>query len=247
MDNYKKQIMVGGPTDPLPGFDLQPTLDAQNYFAADYVDAWNSMNPEDVDRADYLIMPGGPPDVCPDLYGEENAGSHDLDGELDRIQLAMVDRAVKQRKPILGLCRGHQLVSAYFGASMIQHLKEDIHHTDPINPHFHKIYNVPGTYFYSVYGDVMTTNSFHHQALKKIPDCFRVISLWCKDDETAQHYLKLATEGKLTEGSDECVIEAVEHKDYPYLGLQYHPELEKLSACRHINRVRIRDYFYTMK
>lgn len=130
---------------------------------------------------------------------------------------------------------------------MIQHLKEDIHHTDPINPHFHKIYNVPGTYFYSVYGDVMTTNSFHHQALKKIPDCFRVISLWCKDDETAQHYLKLATEGKLTEGSDECVIEAVEHKDYPYLGLQYHPELEKLSACRHINRVRIRDYFYTMK
>jgi len=247
MKDYRKQIMVGGPTEPIPGTDVQPTLDAQSYFAQDYVNVWNSMNPEDVDRADYLIIPGGVPDASPALYGEENKGSEDIDEELDRIQLAMIDRAVKQHKPILGICRGHQLACIYFGGSIIQRLKDEIHHTDLENPHFHKVYNVPGTYFYNVYKDVMKVNSGHHQALKKLPADFRVLSLWCKDDETAEHYLKLAAEGKLTEGSDECVIEAVEHKNYPYLGLQYHPELEGGFLCKHIDRARVRDYFYAMK
>ncbi len=85
------------------------------------------------------------------------------------------------------------------------------------------------------------------EALKKIPDCLRVLSLWCKDDETAEHYLKLSADRKLTEGSDECVIEAVEHKHYPFLGLQFHPELGGNFLCRDIDRARIRDYFYSMK
>jgi len=247
MQDYRKQLMVAGQTGLPPGFDLRLTIDAQNYFAADYVDAWISMNPSDVDRADYLLVPGGVPDISPALYGEENKGSHDVDEELDRIQLSIIDRAVQQRKPILGICRGYQLVCAYFGGSMIQDLKVPIHHTDPVNPHFHKTFNVPGSYFYTVYQGAMTVNSGHHQALKKIPDCIRVLSLWCKDDETAEHYLKLAAEEKLTEGSDECVIEAVEHKSYPFLGLQFHPELGNNFLCRHIDRTRIRDYFYAMK
>jgi len=247
MQDHRKQLMVAGATEPLPGFDIHPTFDAQTYFAADYLDAWVSMKPEDVDRADYLLVPGGIPDISPALYGEENKGSHDVDEELDRLQLDIIDRAVKQHKPILGICRGLQLVCAYFGGSMIQDLKASIHHTDAENPHFHKIYNVPGSYFYTVYKEAMTVNSGHHQALKKIPDCIRVLSLWAKDDETAEHYLKLAAEEKLTEGSDECVIEAVEHKDNPFLGLQYHPELESNFLCRHIDRARIRDYFYAMK
>lgn len=247
MKDYRKQIMVAGSTEPLPGFEIHPTLDAETYFAADYVRTWISLNPEDVDQADYLIVPGGVPDINPARYGEENMGSHDIDDELDQIQLDIIDRAFQQRKPILGICRGLQLVNCYLGGSMIQHLKEDIHHIDAVNPHFHKIYNVPGTYFYTVYKDSMTANSGHHQALKKIPDCLQVLSLWSKDDETAEGYLQLAAEGKLAEGSDECVIEAVEHKDYPFLGLQYHPELEKNFLCRHIDRARIRDYFYAMK
>lgn len=246
MKDYRKQIMVAGRTAPIPGTKIQPTLDAQSYFAEDYVEAWNSMDPEDVDRADYLIVPGDIPDTNPALYGEENTASL-VDEELDRIQLAIIDRAVQQRKPILGICRGHQLVTAYFGGTLIQDLKEEIHHTDMEAPHFHKIYNVPGTYFYNVYTDIMTANSGHHQAIKKLPKDFRVLSLWCRDDETAEHYLKLAAEEKLTEGSDECVIEAVEHKSYPFLGLQYHPELGGNFLCRHIDRARIRDYFYTMK
>lgn len=246
MDDYRKQVMVAGPTDP-PDADIQGTLDTKNYFASDYVETWNSMNPDNVDRADYLIVPGEAPDVCPSLYGETISGSRDIDEELDRIQLAMIDRAVKLHKPILGICRGNQLVSVYFGATLIQDLKETIHHADLLNPHFHKVYNVPGSYFYTVYKEATTINSIHHQAIKKIPDCLRVLSLWCKDDETAQYYLRLAAEEKLTEGNDECVIEAVEHKDYPFLGLQYHPELESNFLCRHIDRARIRDYFYAMK
>lgn len=247
MQDYRNQVMVGGPTEPIPGMDIQPTLDAQRYFALDNVNVWNSMNPEAVDRADYLIIPGGVPDVSPALYGEGNAGSQNVDEDLDRIQLAMIDRAVQRHIPILGICRGLQLASVYFGATLIQDLKETIHHTDVTNPHFHKVYNVPGSYFYSVYKDTMNINSGHHQALKKIPDCFRVLALWCKDDESATRCLKLVAEEKLIEGSDECVIEAVEHKSYPFFGLQFHPELEGSFLCRNIDRARIRDYFYAMK
>ncbi len=106
MRDHRKQLMVAGQTGPLPEFDLRLTIDAQNYFAADHVDAWISMDPVDVDRADYLIIPGGAPDISPSLYGEENKGSHDVDEDLDRIQLSIIDRAVQQRKPILGICRG---------------------------------------------------------------------------------------------------------------------------------------------
>lgn len=247
MSDQRKQIMIGGPVEPFPGIDIIAAIDTMEFFAQDYVDAWCSMNPADVDHADYVVIPGGVPDIDPELYGETNTASHDIDKEMDRIQLEIIDRAVRQRKPLMGICRGLQLACAYFGGTIIQDIEEEVHKTDLENPHFHKIYNVPGSYFYSVYKDSVKINSAHHQAIRKLPPRFKVTGLWCQDDKTAEKYLKLAAEGKLMEGNDECIIETVEHMDYPFLGLQWHPEMEGAFLCKHIDRTRIRDYFYTMK
>ena len=50
----------------------------------------------------------------PELYGEENQGSMNLDRTLDDEQMAMIDAAVKAKKPILAICRGMQLVNGLF-------------------------------------------------------------------------------------------------------------------------------------
>lgn len=72
---------------------------------------------------DGVIVPGGLPDVSPAYWNEENKACHVVDEEMDRQQMAMIDRAVKLCKPIIGFCRGLQLVSVYFGASLIQDIE----------------------------------------------------------------------------------------------------------------------------
>ena len=79
-----------------------------------------SLDPKVVEECDGILFPGGLPDVDPALYGEENQGSKNLDRELDELQLAVVDAAVKAKKPILAICRGMQLVNIYFGGTIIQ-------------------------------------------------------------------------------------------------------------------------------
>ena len=60
-----------------------------------------TLDPKDIEDCDGVIFPGGLPDVDPELYGEENRGSMNLDRTLDDEQMAMIDAAVKAKKPIL--------------------------------------------------------------------------------------------------------------------------------------------------
>ena len=73
----------------------------------------------EVNDFDGLIMPGGY-DVYPKWYGEEIAGSLKMDRELDSLQFAVLDRFMKAGKPVLGICRGHQILNIYFGGTLVQ-------------------------------------------------------------------------------------------------------------------------------
>ncbi|MFR8392047.1 MAG: gamma-glutamyl-gamma-aminobutyrate hydrolase family protein [Pilosibacter sp.] len=87
-----------------------------------------TLDPKDIEDCDGVIFPGGLPDVDPELYGEENQGSMNLDRTLDDEQMAMIDAAVKAKKPILAICRGMQLVNVYFGGTLIQDLENGTMH-----------------------------------------------------------------------------------------------------------------------
>ncbi len=97
-------------------------------FNSEVGKCFGSLNPKDITKCDGLIFPGGVANVNPKLYGETNTACGIIDDRMDALQLAMIRRAVELRKPIFGIYRGYQLVSVYFGATMIQDISNGEYH-----------------------------------------------------------------------------------------------------------------------
>ncbi|MCI6567917.1 MAG: gamma-glutamyl-gamma-aminobutyrate hydrolase family protein [Dysosmobacter sp.] len=241
------KILIAGPDGCYPGVDIDLNVETTAYFESEQVECFSSMNPDDIEKCDGVIVPGGLPDVSPAYWDEENTGCHVVDEEMDRQQMAMIKRAVELRKPMLGICRGLQLVVVYFGGTLIQDITYEKEHCYEVgNPRFHMIRNVPGTFMNQLYGDKMKSNSGHHQAIKKLPSGFRVSQLWCADEKQYDACIALAEAGELHEGTEECIIEAIYHEEYPFIGLQWHPELKGELWCKHLDLSKIPAYFCKM-
>ena len=84
--------------------------------------------PADPSGYDGLLLPGGG-DIDPQRYGQEVNGSRWVKPELDALQFAVLDAFVKAKRPVFGICRGHQLLNVYFGGSLIQDIESPIQHS----------------------------------------------------------------------------------------------------------------------
>lgn len=160
---------------------------------------------EETDFSSYdgLILPGGA-DIDPELFGEENWGCRKIQRERDILQLTITDHFVKAKKPILGVCKGHQILNVYFGGTVMQHIPEyEIHQWDEATEQdqTHDSCCREGCFLEKLYGREFPINSAHHQALGTLAPCFREI----------QH----STDG---------VLEGMVHNTLPIIGLQWHPE-----------------------
>ncbi|RRJ24557.1 gamma-glutamyl-gamma-aminobutyrate hydrolase family protein [Lachnoanaerobaculum gingivalis] len=175
-----------------------------------YIDALKENDIEviatlDVDEAikcDGLLLPGGG-DIDPVYYGEEMNGSDEPDRELDKAQRDILDAFVKAKKPILGICRGMQLINIYFGGSLHQDLvTRDIHTRKNGNDSIHSVKSVEeGNLFEKFYGKIFNINSAHHQGTKKLGKGLKEVLR-----------------------SDDGVCEAVIHEELPIIATQFHPE-----------------------
>lgn len=190
-----------------------------------------SLDPEKVSECDGILVPGGLPDVDPALYGEENQGSMNLDRELDDLQLAVIDAAVKAKKPMLTICRGMQLVNVYFGGTLIQDLENGpMHAYVPNENKLHDTLIVKGTPFAMLYGENGIVNSAHHQAVRKPGKGFRITQVWLSGklnkDEREEWIRKIENEESLeVECKRTCIIEGMMHRELPIIAVQWHPEL----------------------
>lgn len=165
-------------------------------------------SPEDVGDFDGLLITGGA-DVSPHRYGEEVCGSVNINEELDAYELALVRAFVKAKKPILGICRGYQLINVYFGGSLIQHIDTADSHRGKGDA-VHTVDSIEDSLLTRLYGRHFAVNSSHHQALKKLGSGLR-----------------------LTQVSDsEGVAEGYEHTSLPIIGVQWHPERTTLAHAR---------------
>lgn len=158
-------------------------------------------------RCDGLLLSGGE-DVDPFYYGQtptEKCG--EIAKERDHAELKMLEAFLATGKPILGICRGAQLMNVYFGGTLHQDIKEisSCSHTDwkHKNKGNHKVTLQPLTRLAEIYGqEQLTVNSLHHQAVAK----------------TAPVLITSAV-------SEDGITEAVEHPDHPFcIGVQWHPE-----------------------
>jgi Predicted glutamine amidotransferases len=156
---------------------------------------------------DKVLLTGGE-DVSPQLYGEE---PHNYLGktslERDFFELAVIEAAIEENKPILGVCRGLQILNVKFGGSLYQDLRlsdSTLKHMQvPTKQEFpiHSI-SVDQTSPLNFLGEKYFVNSFHHQAIKKLANNFKPIA----------------------KASDD-IIEAVIDQEKRILGIQWHPEV----------------------
>ncbi len=155
----------------------------------------------DASPYDGLLLPGGG-DMDPSFFGQPNRGSVSIDRELDLRQLAALEAFLQAGKPVLGICRGIQLINVCFGGSLIQNLAEPHIHRTAKGDALHPASCPEGSLLARLYGRTsFTVNSAHHQALDRIGKGLTVI--------------QTAPDG---------VVEAVAHETLPILAVQWHPE-----------------------
>lgn len=162
-----------------------------------------------VKKLDGVVLSGGA-DIDPDYLEELPIDGIDINPERDKPELILIKLLIDRHVPILGICRGMQMLSAALGGKLYQdiytqHNVDCICHSQKIARGLtsHSVNIQKDTLLYSIMNtDCLNVNSFHHQAVKSVPKGF-VVSAVAQDG----------------------IIEAMESVDYqPILGVQWHPE-----------------------
>lgn len=119
-----------------------------------------------VARLDGVVIAGGP-DVEPARYGAEpEPRTGPPHRTRDGWELALIDAALASGTPLLGICRGMQLLNVALGGTLVQHLEghavcQGVFGSHPVKP-------VPGTLYGSIVPDEDAVPTYHHQAVDRL-------------------------------------------------------------------------------
>ncbi|MGY0057068.1 gamma-glutamyl-gamma-aminobutyrate hydrolase family protein [Streptomyces sp. LZ34] len=134
-------------------------------------------------RLDGLVISGGP-DVEPARYGAE---PHERTGpparERDRWELALIEAALEDGIPLLGICRGMQLLNVAHGGTLVQHLEG--HVGPPGVFERHEVKPVPGTLLARIAPESVSVPTYHHQAVDRLGEGL-VVSAQATGDGTVE-------------------------------------------------------------
>lgn len=174
-----------------------------------------------IDSIDKLILAGGQ-NVSPKFYHRTQTATGALLESRDVFELALIDEALKQNKPIFAVCRGLQIMNVFFGGTLEQDLQkvtEIKHMQDPIprDEPSHDLLTAQGSLVNQIYGDRTQVNSFHYQGVQKLASGLTETA-WCPDG----------------------VVEAFENQEQRILALQWHPDFaferqaQEMAAFRYV-------------
>lgn len=175
-----------------------------------------------LEQLDGFVFQGGS-DMAPQSYGEEPIGIWRGDPYRDKFELKLMDFAIKNSKPVFGICRGFQLMNVYFGGTLYQDIatqcpEADLHRSAELYDTVkHPVNFVKGSYLDKLYRGVERpyVNTVHHQAIKAL----------------GKELVVYAT-------SDDNMIEAFGYLNEPegkVFGVQWHPEFSGTLVGEVIN------------
>lgn len=190
--------------------DVFITAYAQSVAHAGGVPVWLSRKADPGDLATALdgVLIAGGQDIDPRMYGEL-PGPHStvLDPARDRFEAELVRAALRLHRPVLGICRGIQLINVALGGSLVGDLAigDGESHAFLGYPAWHRSHGVQlatGSRLAAMLGAFATVNSYHHQCIHRLGD-------------------GLVATGR----APDDVIEAVELPGADVIGVQWHPEM----------------------
>ena len=163
-------------------------------------------------QMDGFVFQGGD-DLAPETYGEEPIGRWRGDPFRDAYELRILEYAIRHDKPVFGICRGFQLMNAYFGGTLYQDIAtqrpDALQHRDAerYDQLHHEIVLVEGKLLDRLQREevVRTVNSVHHQAIKEVGKGLEVLATSSEDGLVEAFQWTKAEEGKV-------------------VGVQWHPE-----------------------
>ncbi|CAN5217277.1 hypothetical protein BH09BAC1_BH09BAC1_11980 [soil metagenome] len=151
---------------------------------------------------DALVVQGGA-DMAPESYGEEpiENGRWRGDKYRDEYELALIDYFIKRGKPVMGICRGFQVLNVYFGGTLYQDIAtqrpESIKHRDAVeyDQLNHEVALVEGTFLDALYTNDPSRliNSIHHQGVKELGKDLQVLAT-CKEDGLIEAFTNTGTD-----------------------------------------------------
>ena len=150
---------------------------------------------EVLELCDGFLVTGGA-DIDPKYFGEDNLGlSKNVKPDLDEVDKKVVEYAAKTKKPLLGICRGHQAINVFLGGTLYQDIGND--HRGIANDHLAKAIKNDVLAF----NEDLVINSYHHQAVRDVAPNMKAIAF-----------------------HQDGTIEAIVHDTLPIIGVQWHPE-----------------------
>ncbi len=159
-----------------------------------------SLHPESVYSFDGLILPGGG-DICPSYFNQPVIDTRKSDPDLDRLQFHILYQFLHTHKPVLGICKGMQLINVFFGGDLNQHTDSENLHQWNGEDQWHETVAAKHSVLETLYGTSFKVNSAHHQSIDTIGQDLSIVQT-----------------------SADGVAEAIQHDRLPILGVQWHPE-----------------------